>query len=219
MLRIIGWLAEFIFPKRDDFKLIENLATTDFEKFYRPHAQDKFIALSSFQERIIRATIHEAKFHHNEHAWSLLAHSLSRYLSTVPPATQTITNTIHSNGHQREILVIPIPLSKQRQKERGYNQVTEVAKLAVKNLERFELRQDVLLRTKHTPPQTGLSREERLTNVADAFGVRDHTRKLIRNRHIIVLDDVATTGTTMKAAKAALLPLHPASIKCVAFAH
>ena len=203
MLRIISQIAELVFPKRDDFKLIETLATTDFEKFYRPHSQDEFISLSSFQEPVVRAAVHEAKFHHNEHACNLLAHILSTYLGT----------------YQGTFLIIPIPLSKQRQKERGYNQVTEVAKLVARSLGEFELREDILLRTKNTPPQTSLSREKRLTNVADAFGVRDHTRDLIKNRHIIILDDVATTGATMKAAKATLLPLHPASIKCVALAH
>lgn len=150
---------------------------------------------------MVRATIHEAKFHHNEKAWRMLGEVLAAYLK----------------HYQAGTVILPIPLSSQRQRERGYNQVTEVAKRAEKTLPYLALRTDILFRRQNTAPQTSLAKAERLSNVAGAFGARhqDH----LSGRHFIILDDVATTGATLKAARASLAPHRPASITLLSLAH
>jgi ComF family protein len=111
-----------------------------------------------------------------------------------------------------------VPLSHKRKKERGYNQVELVAQRAcTKTSARLE--KHILLKVRHTPPQTTLSKSERLKNVVGAFGIHDHTAEKISGKHIILLDDVTTTGATLHAAKAALLPHSPASVTCLALAH
>lgn len=203
VMRIISSLIEYIFPKRDSYVVVAALQEADVLSNYLVTANEEFIALSSYAEPAIRALIREAKFHHNEKAWALLACMLRRYLQE----------------QKTECLVIPIPLSKERQRERKYNQVTEVLRLALKDGPGLKLRSDILYRKRDTKPQTSLEKKDRLTNVADAFSLRDDRTAAFLGADIIIVDDVATTGATLKAAQLALGPLKPKSIKCLALAH
>jgi ComF family protein len=89
-------------------------------------------------------------------------------------------------------MLIPIPLGKQRLKERGYNQVGMVAKpltLALK----IQYAPHGLMRQKETRSQVGLSRQERKENIHAAFRAGAD----VRGRNILLFDDVATTGSTL----------------------
>lgn len=97
-------------------------------------------------------------------------------------------------------LVLPIPLHADRKKKRGYNQSTLLAR-AFCNSTSLPLAEDSLLRTRFTTPQVGLSAAQRLENVQDAFQADNR----VQGRHILLIDDVCTTGATMAAAAAALL--------------
>lgn len=96
--------------------------------------------------------------------------------------------------------VVPIPLYPQRQKERGYNQAellaghfAQAAGLPVTNL--------ALLRQRFTRPQADLDGAERLSNMHGAF-VADPA--IVEGRHVLLVDDVCTTGATLNAAAEAL---------------
>ncbi len=113
-------------------------------------------------------------------------------------------------------IFIPIPLSKNRMHTRGYNQVYEILR-SLENDSKCIIETSLLVRTRDTPPQTKLSREGRLQNMHNAFRVSDPER--VKGKHILIIDDVLTTGATLRAAKAALLPHEPASVTCLAIAH
>ncbi|MBW1889196.1 MAG: ComF family protein [Deltaproteobacteria bacterium] len=87
-------------------------------------------------------------------------------------------------------LVLPVPLHAARLRSRGFNQ----AYLLVRPWEKVVAR-DLLRRTRPTPPQTGLGRKSRLSNVRGAFAVDD--RLSIKNKRILLVDDVYTTGATV----------------------
>ena len=72
-------------------------------------------------------------------------------------------------------------------------------------------------RVRDTRPQTELARNERISNMRKAFIIKQPQQ--IVGKHIVLLDDVTTTGATLHAAKAALLLHHPASVTCIALAH
>jgi ComF family protein len=96
-------------------------------------------------------------------------------------------------------LVIPVPLSRKRLRERGYNQVAMIAMPLAMGLNvRYAPRQ--LVRNKETRTQVGLSRAERRENTHNAFQARTG----VAGKTVLVVDDVATTGSTLSACAAAL---------------
>lgn len=106
-------------------------------------------------------------------------------------------------------LVIPIPLSRQRLRQRGYNQTALLAQDLAKKLNLSFV--DCLVRTKDTLPQFGLKREERIKNISGAFGIKKsvilgseatpESKKeadaSITIKSAFLVDDVLTTGTTL----------------------
>jgi ComF family protein len=98
-------------------------------------------------------------------------------------------------------LVIPVPLAAQRRLERGYNQASLLAlPVALSRELRYSTR--ALRRTRETRSQVGLSGEERHINVKDAFNADSNA---VKEKSVLVIDDVATTGATQEACARALL--------------
>ena len=115
-------------------------------------------------------------------------------------------------------IVIPMPLHASRQRERGYNQAEALAR-AFANLQGLRLRSDLLERTRATEAQTRLSREERRRNVAGAFALTSPAAAAtISGKHILLVDDVTTTGSTLDAAAEPLRAAGAASVWGLAFA-
>ncbi len=88
--------------------------------------------------------------------------------------------------------VTAVPLNPVRQKERGYNQSLLIAH-ELSEITRIPLYEHLLVRTRNTPSQTKLSREERKQNVREAFGLNQKVEGL----RILLIDDVITTGSTL----------------------
>jgi ComF family protein len=97
-------------------------------------------------------------------------------------------------------LLIPMPLSRQRLGERGYNQTLVLARA----LDAGKVNHQALLRTIESPPQRTLSRSERLRAVQHAYAVDPLEAHRIARRRIVLLDDVMTSGATLHAAALAL---------------
>lgn len=90
--------------------------------------------------------------------------------------------------------IVPVPLHKKRERERGFNQSLEIAK-GVSDVLNIEIFDDVVFRVQNNVSQTGKNAFERLKNVENIFELRN-SRK-INGRHILLLDDVITTGATI----------------------
>ncbi len=95
-------------------------------------------------------------------------------------------------------VVIPVPMHRGRLWQRRYNQAAllanEIGLLAQKTV-----LLDILRRVKRTPPQVGLTRNERRSNLAGAFRIDPGDKAAIEGRHCLVIDDVRTTGSTLNA--------------------
>ena len=93
--------------------------------------------------------------------------------------------------------IVPVPMHPKKKRQRGYNQAELVAKEEARILEK-EIRTDILLKIQNTKPQILLKREERLRNLEGAFKVNDNNIiEKNHNKHILLVDDVLTTGTTI----------------------
>jgi len=90
-------------------------------------------------------------------------------------------------------VIIPVPCSNERLKERGFNHVEEM----IEDIKSYygRVHTSILQRIKYTPHQTGLGREYRVENLNGAFKVIDKTK--VKNRIVLLVDDIYTTGATM----------------------
>ena len=114
-------------------------------------------------------------------------------------------------------LVVPIPLSARRRRERGFNQAELIAReMAATGT--FELQTSMLEKCKETKPQATIkNRAERFKNVAGCFKISSPEK--IVERNIILVDDIYTTGGTMTEARATLKKAGAREVLCVTVAH
>ena len=113
----------------------------------------------------------------------------------------------------RDLILVPIPLSRRRRRVRGYNQAEALAR-ALGSITGDMVEAGVLARRRETGTQTALTPEERRANVAGAFGAMAS----IRGRRVLLIDDVFTTGATLAAAAHALLEAGASAVEAVTFA-
>ena len=201
---------DFLFPPRVDESVLRDASTDDFLQLVAPRlvpgTRPGTVALLPFSDGRVKAAIHEAKYHGSERAFKLLGTALAEYLRG------------HDDLENRRAIIVPIPLGKQRQKERGFNQVEEVARRALRMLKDANIKIDssILARTRETPSQVSLPRDKREENMRGAFGA---AHSLDPAYTYIVIDDVLTTGATLQAALDALTATGATHILPIALAH
>lgn len=184
-------IIDFIFPP-------SNPKTVTLSDFY-DHALSlpQFpYSVFSYQIDIVHKTLWEVKYAGNRALTKILA----TCLHDIMIETLSDQNLFYDFS---DPLLIPLPLSKERLKERGWSQTEMLAKALQKidNHKNFSLNTKILYKIKHTQPQTKLNRAERLENLKNCFFVK----KNVQNKNIILLDDTTTTGSTINEARKTLL--------------
>jgi len=91
-------------------------------------------------------------------------------------------------------LIIPVPLYKQRLWTRGFNQAVEIARPVAKTFS-IPMSKNTIIRIKNTSPQTKLTATQRSKNIRNSFTL-ENVEELSGVSHIVILDDVVTTGAT-----------------------
>lgn len=116
--------------------------------------------------------------------------------------------------HFRDIdMIIPVPLHWRRKWERGYNQAEAIAH-GLGECIGVPVISDALTRSRYTETQTRLDVEQKEANVKDAFNVNmKHPDTLVKARHILLADDIFTTGSTLMACFVALRKVLPPSVR------
>ena len=116
---------------------------------------------------------------------------------------QRFAESLESADWIREIdLIIPVPLHEAKKASRGYNQSMMIAE-SMGELLHIPVSDNLLLRTKDTESQTKKTRTERVNNMAGAFKIKENAA--LAGKHILICDDVLTTGATLEACAQALL--------------
>lgn len=114
-------------------------------------------------------------------------------------------------------VVVPVPLHPRKQRKRGYNQSEVIAEgICLPLSVRVETK--TLVRLHHSETQTRKARYKRWENVRDVFGIRSPDN--LAGKHVLIVDDVLTTGSTLEACGRTLLtiPDLTLSVACIAFA-
>ncbi|MCX7919580.1 MAG: ComF family protein [bacterium] len=133
---------------------------------------------------VLREAIQLFKLHYKEDLAEPLANLLIQYLKKSRDLAD----------YQTYDYLIPVPLHPAKQRDREFNQVEVLARIISEQLN-IPLSTDNLYRKRYTTPQMAISREKRLTNVSQAFAVRNP--HLLTRKKIILLDDIMTTGATV----------------------
>ncbi|MBA2706486.1 MAG: ComF family protein [Gemmatimonadaceae bacterium] len=153
-------------------------------------------------EEPLKDLIHHMKYHKK---WALGEHLASR-LAKSPRVKQLITD---------DKIILPVPLHYFRQISRGYNQADVIARRLASHFG-CQVKYPVK-RSRNTAPQAQIhAQADRKQNLKNAFALK-HPRS-ITGRHVIIVDDVMTSGNTLRALARTLFPARPASISAVVLA-
>ncbi len=120
-----------------------------------------------------------------------------------------------SRLYNRVDLILPVPLHPRKKRKRGYNQSEWIAMGIAESMGK-PIDTSSLFRAVDTPSQTKKNRYERWKNVEDIFGI-NHPDKLI-NQHILLVDDVVTTGSTLEACARVVLQVEGTKVSCITLA-
>jgi len=142
---------------------------------------DKIFALLNFQKNNnTQKILHEIKYHGK----SRLAEHMGQLMSNMIPANHTID------------YIIPIPLHPKKKRKRGYNQSLLLAKGISQKLN-IPILNDTVKRISGNASQTQFSKYDRWQNVRSIFTVKN--AEFVENKHLLIVDDVLTTGATIES--------------------
>lgn len=175
-------------------------------------AQSFITAVFDYQNEAIRGVIWKFKYKN--------ARAVAQYFGK--KLYEEIIGDIGDNLHiskNEKFLLVPIPLHKKRLRERGYNQsellALEILKHDTEKI--FELASDALTRARSTRPQAkSEKRAARFENLRGAFTASPES---VVGKHIIIVDDVTTTGATLSEARKVLLRAGARTVRAYAVAH
>lgn len=149
------------------------------------------------------ALVHQLKYR----GWRRLADTMAERMAATP---------LPRDVHREARLVLPVPTTALRLRERGYNQAEELARAFAARSGRTLL--SGLQRAAGSSSQTALQPVARLANVAGAFQVREESSHRIAGEHLLLIDDVLTTGATVTACADTLIAAGARCVSVLTFA-
>ncbi len=201
-MRIVYHIIDFLFPPSPEEVKLRSIFPEQFLEDSQKASAPEFPfikSIFSYKDPLVKELIWQIKYRKNKKAVEIAGYAL--FQSLKEPA-----------------VLIPIPISKKRREERGYNQcellIDEIMRLDNEN--RFKKDYGLLIRSKHIEKQTHKGRSERLENTKNIFEV---TKKENLNQKIIIIDDVSTTGSTLKEARDVMLASGYSNISALTIAH
>ena len=196
MKHLIAWCIDTLFPPHPDVVKARAVPAEELCAgcTIRLDKKRRVYSALSYAKESVRALIRANKYYADPHAARLLSEVLGIII-------ETVLDERALDSSWRRPLVVPMPASPKRLRERGYNQVAHI----VEHLPlpgNFE-RSDALKR-RHRESQTRVVKSKRAKNIAGAFYVPENAFHEVVGRSILLIDDVCESGSTMKDATRAL---------------
>lgn len=218
-MRISTWkdvLVDFLFPKDSEIGELENLSGTEFlERLPKCESEvgEGVEAVFDYSRKTVKDVVWEVKYFGNR----VLARQLGEVLMSVIRSVIEEENVLERFG---TALLIPMPISDKRRFERGWNQTELLADEILKcdGAKYLQYAPRLLAKVRHTESQVNTSgRLGRLRNLHGSMMVS--RPELVREKCVVLIDDVVTTGATFHEAKRALREAGARHVLCLAVAH
>ena len=188
-------------PLTDFFSINENPIEKIFWGRVYVHAAGALLFFT--KDSLVQTLITQLKYHHNKKVGILFGQLMGKAIA------------VEKKFDQIEFL-IPIPILHSKINSRGYNQ-SQVIAMGMQQVWNRPILEDVLVKRSWTNSQTKKNRKARLQQVPDLFLIQ-HPES-IHGKHLLLVDDVLTTGATLEAAVASLMTGSPASISIAVAAY
>jgi ComF family protein len=214
-LDYLNFVVQWLFPTTGQTAKLESLTPQQFADCATRVLDEMpqgITSLFSYKDPTVHKALWALKYGGNKKIARLFAALLYDHMHEILADAALYDNFV-------DPIIIPIPQSAERRQERGWNQVELICEEIIKRYPQFEYQPKLLFKIKHTNPQTKLSREERLKNLRGCFSIPEDAHPRIKNRNIILVDDVTTTGSTLKEARHALLSAGARQVLCFTIAH
>lgn len=214
--RVWESLLDACFPKSGAAAEIEALDAADARSLLPPASRtahfDGISPLFDYRDERVRALVWEIKFRGNRRLAETAAGMLAEEILDEVSRLRMFETPLPP-------LIVPIPASKERRRERGFNQTEVLARSVWRSglSSSTVYAPNVIAKLRHTPPQTELGREARLSNLSGCFAVTNPF--FVSGRHVILIDDVVTTGATIAEARRALLEAGAKEVVAFTIAH
>lgn len=202
-MRVLAAVLDLLFPPSERMRRVREIREDEVLGSIRLRTAHNITSMLPYDSRI-RDAVTRAKFANDAHAQQLLASALASVLPSYI-AEETAFS-------KKEAVLVPVPLSRKRLRERGYNQVAEIIRRAGISYARVDA--TILTRTRDTKAQTTLGRDARRANMVQAFSAKPCDPAYL----YICIDDVATTGATLHACARALRAAGATDIRLLALA-
>ncbi len=214
-IHIIYSLSSIVFPSPSEIQELESLSTEDFVLKASPlstEPDDNIKSLFNYHDPLIKKSLWELKYQGN----TKIAQTLGKLL--YERLLDELSDALMFSNFDKPIL-IPLPLSKKRRKVRGWNQ----SEILIRAIVTYDIHKifsysfTTLIKHQHTEPQTKLTRSERMQNLKGCFMVQN--KEFIKHKNIILIDDVTTTGSTIREAMSVLKEAGAGKIMAFTIAH
>lgn len=215
ILNIISNIWNFLLPKDKEVSIIEKMSKEDISAIIPASNEidgSYLKSLFQYKNKLCKKAIWAIKYNKNKIILTKFSNLFYEFI------IENISETNLFSPFEKPIL-IPIPMYKDDIQKRGYNQSTLLVEeiFKIDNGINFEIETKIFKKIKKTPHQSSLkNKNERLKNLKNCFCVNNN---FIKDRNIILIDDVITTGTTMKEARNTLKKAGAKKVMCFSLAH
>lgn len=218
---------DFLFPSNETAERIKFMPAADLATLLPKNENDieDTRSLFTYKDEQVKHLVWEIKYHKNEKiadsVGMLMAQEIKKYVASLDENHPRLGLKNWRSPRFETFLIVPIPQTGKRFRERGFHHTRLLAQAVVKNLPaNFVIADDILEKTRNTPKQSSIeNREERFANVSGAFSIRKEAIPRVSNANIIIVDDVITTSATTKEAMLVMSEAGAKNIHAFAIAH